>query len=79
MKIQIAGPGCARCKAVEQTVITAVTELGLDASVSKLSDVKEFAKLGVLMTPAVIVDGSVIISGKVPSVEDIKMLLQKTL
>jgi homospermidine synthase len=47
MKIQGAGPGCARCTAVEKNVIEAVTELGVDADVSKLKDMKEFAKLGI--------------------------------
>jgi len=75
MKIQVAGPGCARCHAVEKNVIEAVTELGIDADISKLSDMREFARLGVMFTPAVIVDGKVVISGKVPKVDDLKKIL----
>ena len=74
MKIQVAGPGCARCHAVEKNVIEAVTELGIDADISKLSDMKEFVKLGVMFTPAVIVDGKVVISGKVPKVNELKKI-----
>lgn len=75
MKIQVAGPGCARCTTVEKNVIEAVTELGIDADVSKIKDVREYAKLGVLFTPAVIIDGKVAVAGKVPTVEDLKKLL----
>ncbi|MBN2516106.1 MAG: TM0996/MTH895 family glutaredoxin-like protein [Deltaproteobacteria bacterium] len=77
MKIQIAGPGCARCHAVEQNVIEALTELGIDADVSKLSDPREFAKLGIFLTPAVIVDGKVVVSGKVPTVNELKKLISE--
>jgi len=61
--------------AVEKNVIEAVTELGIDADISKLSDMREFARLGVMFTPAVIVDGKVVISGKVPKVDDLKKIL----
>ena len=75
MKIQIAGPGCPRCQATEQNVINACAALNLDADVSHIYDVKEFARLGVRITPAVIVDGKIVVSGKVPSVEELKKLL----
>jgi small redox-active disulfide protein 2 len=57
MKIQIAGPGCLRCQTTEKNVINACAELGLAADISHIFDVKEIAKLGVMLTPAVIVDG----------------------
>jgi len=75
MKIQVAGPGCARCVTVEKNVIEAVTELGIDAEVSKIKDVREYAKLGVLFTPAVVIDGKVAVAGKVPTVEEMKKIL----
>ncbi len=75
MKIQVAGPGCARCVTVEKNVIEAVAELGIDAEVSKIKDVRDYAKLGVLFTPAVVVDGKVAVAGKVPSVEELKKIL----
>ncbi len=77
MKIQIAGPGCPRCQATEKNVKTACAELGIAADISHLYDIKEFAKLGILMTPAVIIDGKVVISGKVPTVEEIKKILSE--
>ncbi len=74
MKIQVAGPGCPRCQTTEQNVINACAELGLTADISHVHDVKEYARLGVRVTPAVIVDGRVVLSGKVPTVEELKKL-----
>lgn len=76
MKLQIVGPGCGRCLATEVNVRQAVKELNLDAEVSHVFDIKEFAKLGVRLTPAVLVDGKVVVSGKIPSAEEVKKLLQ---
>lgn len=76
MKIQVAGPGCGRCQATEKNVRDAVQELNLAADVSHVFDVREYAKLGVRLTPAVIVDGKIVCSGKVPTVEEVKSLLQ---
>jgi len=75
MKIQIVGPGCPRCQATEKAVIDACAALNLTADISHIYDVKEYGKLGVRITPAVIVDGKVLIAGKVPSVEELKKLL----
>lgn len=72
MKIQIAGPGCARCQTTEKNVIDACAELNLTADISHVFDVKEFAKLGVIITPAVLVNGKIIISGKVPTIKELK-------
>jgi small redox-active disulfide protein 2 len=75
MKIQIAGPGCPRCQATEKNVINACAELNLAADISHIYDVKEFAALGVRMTPAVLVDGKIVVSGRVPTVTELKQLL----
>lgn len=77
MKIQVAGPGCPRCFATEKNVKDACTELGIAADISHVFDIKEFAKLGVLFTPAVIVDGKIVTSGKLPTVEEIKKILSE--
>lgn len=77
MKIEIAGPGCPRCQATEKNVVHACAELNLDAAVSHVYDVKEYAGLGVRITPAVIVDGKIVVSGKVPTVEELKELLSE--
>lgn len=78
MKIQIAGPGCPRCRATEKNVMNACSELELAPDISHVYDVEEYAKLGVRITPAVIIDGKIAISGKVPTVEELKKLLSDT-
>lgn len=74
MKIQVAGPGCPRCQETEKNVREACAQLNLGADISHVHDVKEFARLGVVFTPAVIVDGKIVISGKLPTVEELKKL-----
>ena len=75
VKILVAGPGCARCQATEQNVIDACAEMGLAADISHVYDVREYARLGVRLTPAVVVDGRVVVSGKVPTVGELKQIL----
>jgi len=77
MKIQVAGPGCARCQTTERNVINACAELDLAAEVSHVYDPREYAALGVRITPAVIVDGKIVVSGRVPTVEELKTLLKQ--
>lgn len=72
MKIEILGPGCARCRATEENVRKALVELKLEAEVEHITDPAQFARRGVMLTPGVIVDGQVVSSGRVPSLEDVK-------
>lgn len=67
MLIKVLGPGCAKCKDAEQTVIAAVQEAGSDATVEKVTDFKEMMALGVMSTPAVVIDNTVMCTGRVPS------------
>jgi small redox-active disulfide protein 2 len=75
MKIIVAGPGCARCHATEKNVIDACAALNLAVDISHEFDVKSFRNLGVRVTPAVIVDGNIVISGKIPTVDELKKIL----
>ena len=77
MKIVVAGPGCPRCISTEKNVQEAVKDLNLDAEIEYLKDPLEFSKLGVMLTPAVIVDGKVVVSGRIPTVEDLKKILSE--
>lgn len=77
MKIEVVGPGCPRCKTVENNVKEAVKQLGIKAEVGHIYDVVEFAKKGVMFTPSIIVDGQIKISGKVPTVDEIKKILSE--
>ncbi len=75
MKIQIAGPGCPNCQMTERNVVNACAELDLAADISHVTSFAEILDLGVRRTPAVVIDGKVAISGRVPSVEDLKTIL----
>ena len=76
MKLQILGTGCPKCKQLTANAEAAVAELGLDAEVEKVTDIKQIMALGVMLTPALAVDGEVKSSGKVLSTDDIKKLLE---
>ncbi|WP_027180217.1 thioredoxin family protein [Maridesulfovibrio bastinii] len=71
MKIQVMGPGCAKCAEAEKNVRAAVEEKGIDAEVIKVTDFKEIAGFGVFATPAVAIDGKVMVVGKAPSKKEV--------
>ncbi|HKJ64366.1 MAG TPA: thioredoxin family protein [Desulfopila sp.] len=76
MKIQVLGPGCAKCNQMAEEVAQAANELGMDFEMEKISDMNEIMKLGVMMTPGLVVDGEVKCVGKVPTKNEIKSFLQ---
>ncbi|UCF82550.1 MAG: TM0996/MTH895 family glutaredoxin-like protein [Desulfobacteraceae bacterium] len=71
MKIEVLGTGCAKCDTTEKIAKEAVSRTGVDARVVKVSDRMEIAKSGVLMTPALLIDGQVKVVGKIPDIEDV--------
>lgn len=77
--IQVAGPGCKNCTELEARARQAVAEMGLDATVSKITDYQAIAAAGVMMTPGLIVDGKVVLQGKLPTVGIVKNLLRDAL
>lgn len=72
MKITIYGPGCTKCKQAEELVRRVVAESGSAVEVTKVSDIKEMVTAGVMMTPAIAVDGVMKIAGRVPKPEEVK-------
>ena len=74
-KIQVLGTGCPKCTKLAENAEAAVRELGLDFEIEKVTDINEIMNFGVMMTPALALDGEVKVSGKVPSVEEIKEML----
>jgi small redox-active disulfide protein 2 len=76
MKIEILGTGCPKCKATEKIIRQVVGELGKDVEIIKIEALLEIVNRGVMMTPAVVVDGEVKIIGHVPSIDEIKKLLK---
>ncbi len=77
MDIKVLGTGCPKCKALEKATREAVAETGVDAQVSKVEDIVEIMNYGVMTTPAIVIDGKVVMKGRVPSVEEIKSLILK--
>jgi small redox-active disulfide protein 2 len=76
VKIQILGPGCPKCKQLAEQAEAAAKALGIEFELTKVSDLKDIMAFGVMSTPALVVNGTVKVVGKVPSVEDIKKFLQ---
>jgi len=76
MKLQILGTGCAKCEALKHATEIAAQALGVPYELEKVTDLRQIMAFGVMMTPALVVDGKVKVSGKVPSVDEIKALLQ---
>jgi small redox-active disulfide protein 2 len=74
-KIQILGTGCAKCKKLTENVEAAVKETGAAAEIEKVTDIREIVKMGVMTTPALVVDGKVKSAGKILSVGEIKAML----
>ena len=75
MKLQILGTGCGKCNALTMTTEKAAQALGLPYELEKVTDLKQIMAFGVMTTPALVVDGKVKVSGKVPSVDEIKTML----
>jgi len=77
MKIEILGTGCSKCKQLGANVEAAVKELNLLAEVSKVTDIDKIMDHGVMMMPALVVDGAVVSFGKLLSLDEIKKILTK--
>ena len=71
-KIQVLGTGCPKCKKQAENAAAAASELGIDYEVDKVQNINEIMKFGVMLTPALIIDGEVKTSGKVADVDEIK-------
>jgi small redox-active disulfide protein 2 len=77
MKIQILGTGCPKCAKTYENTDQAVRELGLSADIEKVEDLKAIMSFGIMMTPALAIDGKVMMAGKVPSVDEVKRLISE--
>lgn len=77
MEIKVLGTGCRKCNELEQATIKAVAALGIDATIDKEEDIMKIMEYGVMRTPALVVDGKVVVSGRVPKEEELKELFSK--
>jgi len=73
--IQVLGPGCAKCEKLKKNAEQAVQQAGVEAMVEKINDINVITGFGVMMTPALVVDGEVKASGRVLSPEEIQKFL----
>ena len=74
-KIQILGTGCPKCKKLAENAEVAIKDLGVECEIEKVSQINEIMKFGVMITPALAIDGKVTVTGKVASVDEIKQML----
>ena len=76
MKIEVLGTGCPKCQSTEQNVRKALAELQVQAEVVKVTEVNDMIARGVMWTPALVIDGKVVLQGKIPTVDQIKQLVK---
>lgn len=79
MKVQVLGMGCPKCRKLEANAKKAIDELGIDVELEHVHDVTEISKFGVMLTPALVIDGNVKTVGEVTTTKKIKELLQETI
>jgi len=75
MIIEVLGTGCSKCKALEKVVREVVAQNGIDAGIRKVEDIVEIMKYNVMTTPALVVDGKIVLKGRVPSNNELKEIL----
>jgi len=80
MIIEVCGPGCPRCQATEKNVLQVVKELGMElgeeAQVIEIKDIKQISTRGVILTPAVLIDGVKVCEGRIPSPQEVKKWIE---
>ncbi|MFA6613895.1 MAG: thioredoxin family protein [Endomicrobiia bacterium] len=77
MKIDILGTGCPKCKKLMELTVEAVNETGVNAEIKKVDQINDIMNYGVMITPALAIDGKVVVAGKIPSKEEIKSWITK--
>ena len=74
-KLQVLGTGCPKCKKLAENAEAAAKELGIEYEIEKVTEINEIMKFGVMVTPALVIDGQVKTAGKVPRVDEIQEML----
>ncbi len=77
MEIKVLGTSCPNCKALEKSVMNTLAELNIDAHVEKVEDIVQIMSYGIMRTPGLVIDGKVVVSGRVPSTKELKELIEK--
>ena len=76
MKIQVLGSGCRKCEHLAQNVEAAIAEVDAEVEFEKVEDVDTIVEMGIMITPALMIDGEVVLKGKVPSVDEIIEMIE---
>jgi small redox-active disulfide protein 2 len=79
VKIEILGTGCPSCLVVEEIVKKAVKELGIKANVEHVYEIEKIIEYGVMLTPAIVINGKIKIEGKIPTIEEAKKMIKEEL
>lgn len=77
MEIKVLGMGCATCKSLEKAVINALAEMDIAADVEKVEDIQKIMSYGILRTPGLVINGKLVLSGRVPSIKELKEIIEK--
>jgi len=77
MEIIVLGPGCAKCKTLEKVTREVITEMGITANIRKEEDIVKIMNYGIMNTPGLVLNGKVILSGRVPSAGELKEMISK--
>lgn len=77
MIIKVLGTGCSNCKNLEKAVRIAISEMGIDAEIIKVEDIQKIMAYSIMRTPALVIDEKVALYGRVPSVKELKEIIQK--
>jgi small redox-active disulfide protein 2 len=75
MEIKVLGTGCPKCKALEKATQDVITEMGVDASITKEEDIMKIMEYGIMHTPGLVINGKVVMSGRVPSTKEIQQFI----
>jgi small redox-active disulfide protein 2 len=76
MNIKVLGPGCSKCKTLEKLTHEVVAENNFDATVEKIDDIMKIMEYGIMRTPGLVINDKIIFSGRVPSKEELKKLIE---
>jgi len=75
MEIQILGTGCPKCKSLERATREVVAQNNIDATITKVEDIMKIMEFNIMTTPALVIDGKVVVKGRVPSMDELKQIL----
>jgi small redox-active disulfide protein 2 len=79
MNIKVLGPGCMNCKTLERRTIEALDALKITATIDKVVEYSEISSYGIMHTPGLVIDGKVVVQGRVPTTENIKEIIQSSI